>query len=186
MACAVTALPVLILLMESLEILRHPLCQRVLRYASLDDITIWGVLALILLDWTRVGRQVGFFVVFALISYFLPNHGLARRKRSVVFWTHLAHLLRLVCRLRGTALHGRCVLGRHCYGQSLVQPETYGPNALPRNADDHAGLLPEQGIEGQLEHGGQTVFIAAGALLVASVAGKLLGVSIAGKMLKWQ
>jgi len=34
--------------------------------------------------------------------------------------------------------------------------------------------------------GGQTVFIAAGALLVASVAGKLLGVSIAGKMLKWQ
>ena len=52
MACAVTALPILILLMEKLEILRQPIGQRILRYASLDDIAIWGVLALILLDWT--------------------------------------------------------------------------------------------------------------------------------------
>jgi len=47
MACAVTALPVLLLLMDRLEILRQPLGQRILRYASLDDIAIWGVLALI-------------------------------------------------------------------------------------------------------------------------------------------
>ena len=40
MACAVTALPILILLMEKLEILRQPLGQRILRYASLDDIAI--------------------------------------------------------------------------------------------------------------------------------------------------
>jgi hypothetical protein len=53
MACAVTALPILILLMEKLAILRQPLGQRILRYASLDDIAIWGVLALILLDWAR-------------------------------------------------------------------------------------------------------------------------------------
>jgi Kef-type K+ transport system membrane component KefB len=59
MACAVTALPILILLMEKLEILRQPIGQRILRYASLDDIAIWGVLALILLDWDRVGRQLG-------------------------------------------------------------------------------------------------------------------------------
>jgi hypothetical protein len=57
MACAVTALPILILLMEKLAILRQPLGQRILRYASLDDIAIWGVLALILMDWTRVGKQ---------------------------------------------------------------------------------------------------------------------------------
>ena len=69
MACAVTALPILILLMEKLEILRQPIGQRILRYASVDDVAIWGVLALILLDWTRVGRQVGFLVVFALASY---------------------------------------------------------------------------------------------------------------------
>jgi len=51
MACAVTALPILVLFMEKLSILREPLGQRTLRYASLDDIAIWAVLALILLDW---------------------------------------------------------------------------------------------------------------------------------------
>ena len=66
MACAVTALPILILFMEKLEILRQPIGQRILRYASLDDIAIWGVLALILMDWDRVGRQVGFLLVFAV------------------------------------------------------------------------------------------------------------------------
>src|SRR5262245_60206755 len=69
MACAVTALPVLILLIEKLEILRQPIGQRILRYASMDDIVIWGVLALILMDWHRVGTQLGFLVGFALISY---------------------------------------------------------------------------------------------------------------------
>jgi Kef-type K+ transport system membrane component KefB len=60
MACAVTALPILVLLMEKLEILREPIGQRILRYASLDDVAIWGVLALILLDWERIGRQGAF------------------------------------------------------------------------------------------------------------------------------
>jgi hypothetical protein len=68
MACAVTALPILILLMEKLEILRQPIGQRILRYASLDDIAIWGVMAVILLDWDRVGRQAGFLLVFALAT----------------------------------------------------------------------------------------------------------------------
>ena len=62
MACAVTALPILILLMEKIEILRQPLGQRILRYASVDDVAIWGVLALILMDWDRVGRQGGFLL----------------------------------------------------------------------------------------------------------------------------
>jgi hypothetical protein len=36
MACAVTALPILILFMEKLGLLRQPLGQRILRHASLD------------------------------------------------------------------------------------------------------------------------------------------------------
>ena len=62
MSCAVTALPVLVLLMEKLDILRQPMGQRILRYASLDDVAIWGVLAVIMLDWERMGRQVGFLL----------------------------------------------------------------------------------------------------------------------------
>src|SRR5512145_3126871 len=64
MACAVTALPILILLMEKLDVLRQPIGQRILRYASMDDIAIWGVLALILMDWERIGRQGAFLVAF--------------------------------------------------------------------------------------------------------------------------
>ena len=64
MDCAVTALPILILLMDKLDVLRRPLGQRILRYASLDDIAIWAVLALILMDWRRVGRQIAFLAAF--------------------------------------------------------------------------------------------------------------------------
>ena len=71
MACAVTALPILIILMEKLGILRQPLGQRVLRYASLDDIAIWAVLAVIMLDWERVGRQVAFLAAFAAATVLL-------------------------------------------------------------------------------------------------------------------
>src|ERR1041385_7693360 len=69
MACAVTALPILVLFLEKLNILRQPIGQRILRYASLDDIAIWGVLALILLDWNRVGRQLGFLVAFGFAAF---------------------------------------------------------------------------------------------------------------------
>ncbi|HNF89289.1 MAG TPA: cation:proton antiporter, partial [Thiobacillaceae bacterium] len=69
MSCAVTALPILVLFLEKLEILRQPIGQRILRYASMDDIAIWGVLALILLDWERIGRQVGFLVGYAVVGY---------------------------------------------------------------------------------------------------------------------
>jgi len=54
MAAAVTALPILVLLMEKMNILRQPLGQRILRYASLDDIAIWAVLSIILMDWQRL------------------------------------------------------------------------------------------------------------------------------------
>jgi Kef-type K+ transport system membrane component KefB len=66
MACAVTALPILVLLMEKLGIFRSPLGHRLLRYASFDDVAIWGVLALILVDWERMGRQALFLGAFAL------------------------------------------------------------------------------------------------------------------------
>src|SRR3569833_2857774 len=75
MACAVTSLPILIVLMEKLDILHQPLGQRILRYASLDDIAIWAVLALILMDWQRVGSQVVFLAlilfVFLVCCFFL-------------------------------------------------------------------------------------------------------------------
>ncbi len=69
MACAVTALPILVLLLEKLEILRHPFGQRILRYASLDDIAIWIILAVILMDWHRVWGQLLFLVGYAAAAF---------------------------------------------------------------------------------------------------------------------
>src|SRR5258708_16153023 len=69
MACAVTALPILILFMEKLQILRQPIGQRILRYASMDDVAIWGVLALILMDWHRMGKQLTFLISFAIAAW---------------------------------------------------------------------------------------------------------------------
>ena len=56
MACAVTALPILTVDGEAGD--PAPTDRPgILRYASLDDVAIWGVLALILMDWQRVGMQ---------------------------------------------------------------------------------------------------------------------------------
>jgi Kef-type K+ transport system membrane component KefB len=57
MASAVTALRILVLFLEQLNILHAPIGRRILRYASLDDVAIWAVLGVILVDWHRAGRQ---------------------------------------------------------------------------------------------------------------------------------
>ena len=187
MACAVTALPILILLMEKLEILRQPIGQRILRYASLDDIAIWGVLALILIDWERVGRQVGFLVAFArrrlrLLRKLMRAHPRARP---------------LVCRpdLAG-GLRASAPTGRACTSWSarswparsldsrLVRPEADGPAPPPRAAGRDAGVLPEHRPAHQLG-GGRRARCSSRrrCCCVASVGGKLIGVHIAGQIL---
>src|SRR3546814_6013378 len=89
MACAVTALPILVLFMEKLAILREPIGQRILRYASLDDIAIWGVLALILVDWERIGRQAMFLLGFAVAAWLIR-----RLMRSEEHTSELQSLMR--------------------------------------------------------------------------------------------
>ena len=111
MACAVTALPILILLMEKLDILRQPIGQRILRYASMDDIAIWGVLALILLDWDRLGR---YRLPFQEAHAEPPGHGPLVREPG------LARLRGFRCGLGGSALHGGRLPCRRGYGQRLV------------------------------------------------------------------
>jgi len=70
MACAVTALPILVLFMEKLKILRMPIGQRILRYASLGDIFLWSVLAVILLNWNSLLLQLLFLLVYFLTGFY--------------------------------------------------------------------------------------------------------------------
>ena len=109
MACAVTALPILVLFMEKLEILRQPIGQRILRYASLGDVAIWSLLALILLDWSRVGSQLLFLAAFGVVAYGVRN--LMPRLPSMDRW-HAA-LIWLVCvgfAADGAGLHFRAAI----------------------------------------------------------------------------
>jgi len=190
MSCAVTALPILILFMEKLDILRLPLGQRILRYASLDDIAIWGVLALILMDWQRLGKQVFFLAAFAILGWLLRKLMLRIPERDRWYcgliwlaacglgadWSGLHYMV-------GAFLAG-AIMDSHWFDQKqmdllrhhvllIVMPVFFLSTGLRTNwavGDGSAVAL---------------VFIAAAWLLLASVAGKLIGIHIAGRVLGW-
>jgi len=186
MACAVTALPILILFMEKLAILRQPLGQRILRYASLDDIAIWAVLAFILLDWTRIGRQMAFLAAFALAAWALRALmlRLAERDRWYIAlvwlalcgwaadWSGLHFMV-------GAFLAG-AVMDSAWFDQQKM--DTLRHNVL-------LVMMPVfflgTGLRTEFSVGGAEVFGFAALLLVAQVAGKLLGVGLAGRILRW-
>lgn len=187
MACAVTALPILILLMEKLEILRQPIGQRILRYASLDDIAIWGVLALLLMDWQRVGKQAGFLVALAIAAYLF---------RKLMVW--------LPARDRwyaGLIWLAACAFGADWSGLHFMVGAFLAGAVVDRQWFDqkqmdmlrHHVLLVvmpvfflSTGLRTNWGVGGAAVFLAAALLLFASVAGKLLGVRFAGRILGWK
>ena len=186
MACAVTALPILILLMEKMAILRQPLGQRILRYASLDDIAIWGVLALILMDWERVGKQVFFLLAFTVLSLAFRKlmTRIAERDRWYVSLVWLA-----VCAFGAdwSGLHfmvgafmAGAVIDAHWFNQERLDMLRHHVLLV---------MMPvfflSTGLRTNWAVGGKAVFVAAALLLAASVSGKLAGVHLAGRILKW-
>ncbi len=187
MACAVTALPILILLMEKLEVLRQPIGQRILRYASVDDIAIWGVLALILMDWQRVAKQVGFLVTFAVLAYLFRKlmKWLPERDRWYVGLIWL-----VVCSFGAEWSGLDFIIGAFLAG-AVMNADWFNQKQMDMMRH-HVLLIAmpvfflSAGLRTNWALGGTAVFIAAGILLLASVSGKLLGTHIAGKILKWQ
>jgi Kef-type K+ transport system membrane component KefB len=187
MACAVTALPILILLMEKLSILREPLGQRILRYASLDDIAIWGVLAIILLDWDRIGRQLVFLFGFAIAAWAIRR--LMERLSTADRWP-VGIVWLALCGLAGDWSGLHYMVGAFLAG-TVLDARWFGHEAMDR----FRGMLLltmmpvfflSTGLRTQWDSGGLAVFGAAALLLAASVAGKLAGVGLAGRLLGWQ
>ncbi len=186
MSCAVTALPILILLMEKLDILRQPLGQRILRYASLDDIAIWGVLALILMDWQRVGRQGLFLVLFALATWGLRRLML-RLPAADRWFVSLIWLALVSFGADWSGLH--FMVGAFLAGAAM--DAEWFDQAQMDLLRHHVlmVLMPvfflSTGLRTNWEMGGYAVFGVAGLLLAVSVGGKLLGLEIAGRLLRW-
>ncbi|HEY0665765.1 MAG TPA: cation:proton antiporter [Gallionella sp.] len=187
MACAVTALPILILFMEKLHILRQPIGQRILRYASMDDIAIWGVLALILMDWERVGRQASFLAVFAVSAWLFRKlmQWLEERDRWYVGLIWLA-----VCAFAADWAGLHFMVGAFLAG---AVTDSHWFDQKKMDLLRHHVLLVimpvfflSTGLRTNWDMGGATVFIAAAVLLAASVSGKLIGTHTAGRILKWQ
>jgi len=186
MACAVTALPILILLMEKMKILRAPLGQRILRYASLDDVAIWGVLAIILLDWQRVGKQAVFLALFALVAWGL-RFVMARIPAGDRWFVALIVLLLSAFGADWSGLH--FMVGAFLAG-AVMDGEWFDQEQMD-NLRHHVllVLMPvfflSTGLRTQWNVGGAAVFMAAGLLLAASVSGKLLAARLAGRALGW-
>jgi Kef-type K+ transport system membrane component KefB len=187
MASAVTALPILVLFLEKLEILREPLGQRILRYASIDDIAIWAVLAAIMIDWERIGRQAGFLLIFAVASYGMRR--LLPRLAEVDRW-HICLIWLAVCGFGADWAGLHFMVGAFLSG-AIVDARLFDPQRL-----DHfrgtvlMAFMPvfflSTGLRTKWDVGGAVVFSAAGLLLLASVAGKLAGTHLAGRILGWQ
>ena len=185
MACAVTALP--ILLMEKLQILRQPIGQRILRYASIDDIAIWGVLALVLMDWVRIGRQAGFLIAFAVACVLFRKlmRRLQERDRWYVMLIWLA-----ICAFGADWAGLHFMVGAFLAGV-VIDTDWFEQEHMDQ-LRHHVLLVMmpvfflSTGLKTGWSVGGATVFIAAGALLLAQLVGKLAGVHLAGRILKWQ
>ncbi len=187
MACAVTALPILILFMQKLEILRSPLGQRILRYASLDDILIWAVLALILLDWERVGRQAAYLAGFA-VAVWLMRKLMDRIPGRDRWYIALVWLAANGYLADWSGLH--YMVGAFLAGAAL-EAKWFGHEAIDRFRDVVLlAFMPvfflSTGLRTSWDMGGIAAFAAAALLLAAMVAGKLAGVGLAGKLLGWQ
>ena len=187
MACAVTALPILVLLLEKLDILRQPIGQRILRYASLDDIAIWGVLALILLDWQRVGRQAGFLLAFAVATWLFRR--LMRALPEGDRW--YAALIWLAMCAFGADWSGLHFMVGAFLAGVVIDAEWFDQKQMDMlRSHVLLALMPvfflSTGLRTNWALGGYAVFLAAGVLLAASVSGKLIGVHIAGRILKWE
>jgi Kef-type K+ transport system membrane component KefB len=186
MACAVTALPILILFMDKLQILRKPLGQRILRYASMDDLAVWALLALILLDWDRLGRQLLFLLGFSVVGYgfrrtmrWLPE---SDRWYLAPIWLALVGFAADWAGLHfmvGAFLAG-AVMDDHWFDRERM--DLLRQHVL-------LVLMPvfflSTGLRTDWQVGGASVFLAAALLLIAAVGGKLIGVQLAGRILRW-
>jgi Kef-type K+ transport system membrane component KefB len=186
MACAVTALPVLILLLDKLSILNTPIGQRVLRYASLDDIAIWVVLAAILMDMQRIGLQLAFVAGFVACSFgyrwLAPRLDAADRWFAAVIWLVLSSWAAEACGLHfmiGAFLAGAVTDAEWFDERRRSEMRSAVLLLLMPVYFLVAGLRTDWGMDSV------TVLAVAGALLAAAVAGKLVGVRLAGRILGW-
>ena len=153
---------------------------------ALTDVAIWGVLALILLDWDRVSRQGGFLIGFALASVAIRRL-MPRLPESDRWYVGLVWLALCAFAADWAGLH--FMVGAFLSGVVLDAAWFDRPSMDAFRKHILLAVMPvfflSTGLRTNWGIGGATIFAAAALLLAASVAGKLAGVQLAGRILKW-
>jgi Kef-type K+ transport system membrane component KefB len=187
MASAVTALPILILFMEKMDILRQPIGQRILRYASLDDIAIWGVLAIILMDWGRLAHQAIFLASYVIaavgVRYLIP-----RLPDSDKFYVALIWLVTCACLADWAGLH--YMVGSFLAG-AVLEMKWFGEETIDGLRKNVLLIMMpvfflSTGLKTDWQMGGLIVVVVAVLMFIAQLLGKLSGLWAAGKILNWE
>jgi Kef-type K+ transport system membrane component KefB len=188
MATAVTALPILVLILEKLNILNTEFGKRIIRYASLDDIVIWTVLAIILLDWERIVRQ-GIFIVTYAASAILLRRVFNKMKDHRDKWALAISWMVLIAFISDwSGLH--YMVGGFLAG-AVIDKEWFKEEELKSFRNNVLVLIMPvffliTGLRTDWGNSSIAVLIVASLMVITSVSGKIVGVQIAGKINRWQ
>lgn len=152
----------------------------------MDDIAIWAVLAIILMDWQRLENQLAFLVIYAVVSkglrWMMPKLPEMDRWFVSLIWLALCG-----CGADWAGLH--FMVGAFLAGV-VIDTKWFNQEHLDQ-LRHHVllVLMPvfflSTGLRTNWEMGGAVVFAAAGFLLFMQIMGKQIGVAIAGRILKW-
>jgi len=142
------------------------------------------VLALILLDWERIGRQ-GLFLCGFGIAAWLVRRAMVRLREGDRWYASLTWLLACAFLSDWAGLH--YMVGAFLAGVVLDAGWFDRTRMDALREQVLFAFMPvfflSTGLKTTWTVGAETVFVAAGLLMLASVAGKLLGVGLAGRML---
>jgi Kef-type K+ transport system membrane component KefB len=140
-----------------------------------------------MLDWERVGRQLGFLVAFGVLTI-LFRRLMLRLQEKDRWYAAIIWLIACSFGADWSGLHfmvgaflAGVVMDADWFGQEEL--DTLFKNVL-------LVMMPvfflSTGLRTKWDLGGYQVFFVGGLLLLASVGGKLAGAHIAGRILKWK
>lgn len=187
MACAVTALPILVLFLKQMRILGTPLGQRIIRYASVDDLLLWAVLAALLMDVKRLLAEVlflgGVLGVGVVLRRGMPRLSAPDRWQISLIWL-------LACAVGAEASGLHFMVGAFLSGV-LLEAEWFGEERLEALREHVLTLLMPvffllTGLRTHWQAPFPDVYLVALLLLLASISGKLIGAFMAGRVLRWE
>jgi Kef-type K+ transport system membrane component KefB len=184
---SVTAIPILWLFLEKYNILNKELWQRILRYASLDDLYIWVILAIILLKVDILLMQLLFIVWFAICSILIRKllawFSATDRLFVAIIWLYGVSFFSEYCGVGYIlgAFLAWVVLDKHLFVENQVEQIRKLSLLI---------LMPIffmlTGLKTTFAVGSYTlIFVAIGYTIIA-IFGRIYGVYIASKILKWK